>query len=116
MRVSCHKKLRRTGIEQFANRGVVIAGIASDMFDEHIGILAFESVQFTIHKSQVASITIATDSTQRTELSQSFCYLYTTDITCVPYLVAGLEVVQVLIVPIAVGVTDDSYSLHDLRF
>ena len=116
MRMSCHEELWRIGIQQLTDRGVVIAGIAANMFDEHIGLLALKTVQLTIHQSQVAPIAIATDSTQRTELSQSLSHLYTTDVACVPYLVAGFKVVQVLIVPIAVGVADDADSLHDLMF
>jgi hypothetical protein len=33
-----------------------------------------------------------------------------------PNLVAGFEVVQVLVVPITVRIADDAYSLHDLKF
>ena len=91
--MTCHKELRRIGKECRTHAEVVVARIAADMFDKHIDILTLESVQFTIHQPQVSAVAIATDSAEWTEGSQLLCHLYTTDISCVPDLVAGFEVV-----------------------
>jgi hypothetical protein len=85
------------------------------MLNQHIYILALKTVDLTIHQSQVASVAVTTDSPERTELSQPVGHLHTTDIACVPNLVAGFEIVQVLIVPVAVCIADDADSFH-LRF
>ena len=82
------------------------------MLDEHIDILHLETVQFTIHQPQVASIAITADSTERTESSQFLSHLHTTDIPCVPYLVAGFEVMEVLLVPVTMRIDQYTYFLH----
>jgi hypothetical protein len=74
------------------------------MFDKHIDILDLEAIEFTIHQSQITAITIPTDSPERAESRQTFSHLHTADITCMPYLVTRLEIVQILIVPIAVRI------------
>ena len=110
--MTSHKELRRIGKECRAYAEVVVARIAADMFDKHIDILALESVQFTIHQPQITAVAIATDSAEWTEGCQFLCHLYTTDISCVPDLVAGFEVMQVLLVPIAVRIAQYTYFLH----
>ena len=82
------------------------------MLDEHVDILALEAVQFTIHQSQVAPVAVTTDSTERTESSQLLGHFDTTYIPRMPYFVTGFEVVQVLLVPIAVRITDNTYFLQ----
>ncbi len=110
--MTSHEELRRIGKECRTYAEVVVARIAAYMFDEYIDILALESVQFTIHQPQVSAVAIATDSPERTEGSQFLCHLHTTDISCVPDLVAGFEVVQVLLIPIAVRIAQYTYFLH----
>ena len=116
MRVTSYEELWRIGKEQLPHADIVVAWIATNMFDQHIDILALETVQFAIHQSQVASVAVAADSSQGTILSQFLSHLQRADIASMPYLVAGLKVMEVLWVPVAVGVADDADSLHDLRF
>ena len=111
-----YEELGRFFTQQSPHRRVVVARIATDMLDEHIGVLAFEAIQLTIHQSQVATIAVATDGPQRSKRRQPVCHLHGADVTCMPNLVAGFEVVQVLVVPITVRIADDAYSLHDLKF
>ena len=110
--MTSHEELRRIGKECRAYAEVIIAWITADMFDEYVDILTLESVQFTIHQPQIAAVAITTDSPKRTESSQFLCYLHTTDIPCVPDLVAGFEVVQVFLIPIAVCITQNANPLH----
>ena len=67
--MASNKQLWRIGIERTNNRMVVIARIATNMFDKHIDILALKAIQFTIHQTQVSPITITTYRTKRPELS-----------------------------------------------
>ena len=111
--MTSHKQLWRIGKELRADRGIVVAGIATYVLDEHIDILALKAIQLTIHQSQVAPIAIAAYCTERTEGSQFLGHLDTTYIACMPYLIAGFKVVQVLIVPIAVGIAQYAYLLNN---
>ena len=86
------KELRRIGKKCRTHAEVVVAGIATDMFDEHIDILALKSVQFTVHQPQVSAVAVTIDSPERTKGSQFLCHLHITDIPCVPDFVAGFEV------------------------
>jgi hypothetical protein len=115
MRVAGNEELWRTGKERRADGGVVTSGVAADVLDEHVNILTLEAVQLAIHQSQVAAVAVATDSPQWPESGKPLCHFDRTDIACVPYLVAGFEVVQILLVPIAVGVADDAYAFQELR-
>ena len=86
------------------------------MFDKYIHILTLKTIHLTIHQSQVATIAITADSPKRTELRQTVGHLHTADIPRMPNLVARFEIVQVLIVPVAVCIADDADSFHlDVR-
>ena len=115
MGVSGNEELGRAGEERSADRGVVVAGIAADVLDKHVDILALEAVQLTIHEPQVAAVAVAADGAERTEGGQTLGHLHSADIACMPYLVAGFEVMKVLLVPIAMGVADDSDSFSQTR-
>ena len=112
MRMSRNEELRRIGEKRGAYAGVVVTGIASDMFDEHVGLLTLEAVQFAVHQAQVAAVAVTADSPESSEGSQFLSHLDSADVAGVPYLVAGLEIVQVFLVPIAVRVADDANSFH----
>ena len=110
--MSGDEQLWRIGKECRSHAGIVVSRITADMFDEYIDILALKTVQLMIHQSQVAPVAVAADSTERTERSKSVGYFRRPDVTGMPYLVAGFEVVQVLIIPERMRVTQYSYSLH----
>ncbi len=93
MTMTRHEQLRRIGIEHATNAVVVVARIATDVFDEHVDILYLKTIKFAIHQPQVTAVAIATNGTERSERCQFLCHLHTADITGVPYLVAGLEIV-----------------------
>jgi hypothetical protein len=83
------------------------------MLNQHIYILALKSVQLAIHQSQVSPIAVTADSAEGTECSQLLGHLNTTNIACMPNLVAGFKVMQVLIIPIAMGIAQYANSYHN---
>jgi hypothetical protein len=82
-----------------------MARITADVLDKDIDILAFEAIQLTIHQSQVTTIAITTYGTEGTKLGKSLSYFHRTYVTSMPYLVAGLEIVQIFRIPVGMGVT-----------
>ena len=110
-----YKQLRGRRINQSAHRRIVVARIAADVFDEHVDILAPEAVQLAIHQSEVAPVAVATDGTKGSKLCQPFSHFNRADVACMPNFIAGLEIMQIFVVPIGMGVTDDTYLLHELK-
>ena len=110
--MTSHEELRRISKECRSHAEVIIARITADMLDKHVDILDLETVQFTIHQPQISAVAVTTDSPERTEGRQFLRHFHITDIPCVPYLVAGFEVVQVFLIPIAVCITQNANPLH----
>ena len=110
------EELRRIGKERGAHAVVVVAGIAADMLDEHVDVLTLEAVQFPIHQPQVAAVAVATDGAQGPERRQPLGHLYGADVAGMPYLVAGLEIMQVFLVPVAMCVAQYAYLFHCFTF
>ena len=113
--MACNEQLRRQAVEQRAHRRVVVAGVAANVLDEHVDVFALEAVQFAVHEPQVAPVAVAAHGAQGSERRQFLGHLNRTDVACVPNLVAGFKVVQVLLVPVAVGVADDAYLFQNLE-
>ena len=82
---------------------VIVTRIATDMRHQHVNILALPAQPLGIYAPQVATVTVAVDSSQRAELVQAFRDLHRADVASMPYIVARLEIVQVFVVPIGVG-------------
>jgi len=99
-----NKKLWRRGIEQTAHRWVVMSGIAAYVLDEDIDILTPEAVQFMIHQAQVATVAVAADSPEGSELSQFLCHFERANISRMPDFVAGFEIMQILGIPVGMRV------------
>ena len=112
MRMTSNEKLGRIGIERAPDGSIVVPRVTADVFNQHIHILALETVQFPVHQSEVTPVAVAADSPERPEGSQFLGHLHTPDVSGVPDLVAGLEVVQVFVIPIAMGVADNANLLH----
>ena len=106
------EELRRIGVEHGADGGIVIARISADMLDEYIDILALEPVQLAEHQAEIAAVAIATDGTKRAKVDKFLGNLYRAYVAGVPYLIAGLEIMEIFLVPIRVSVTDDADFLH----
>ena len=104
MRVACNEELRRIGKKRGAHTEIIVARIATNMLNEHIDILALETVQLTIHQAKVSPVAVATYSPERTESCKFLRYLNTTDIAGMPDFIAGFKVMQILIIPVRVGI------------
>ena len=111
MRVSGDEEFGWRRIYASHNRAVVIAGISPDMLHQHIHLLAFESEHLWKHASEVSTVAVAAHSPQRTESRQAVGEFGTADVARMPYLVARLEIFQVFIIPIGVGVANNSNFL-----
>ena len=112
VRVACDEQLGRRGKECGTYARVVVAGITAYMSHQHVHILTLPSQPFGEHPTEVTAIAVATDSPQRPEGGKSLGHLSRSDVAGMPYLVAGLEVVQVLFVPIGVGIAEYSDFFH----
>ena len=85
------------------------------MLHQYIHVLAFPSERLGEDTAHVTTVDISIYGFQRTKLRQFLGHLERTDVSCVPYLVARLEVMQILLIPVGVGVADDAYPFHLLR-
>ena len=106
------EKLRRIAEYLGTYARVVIAGISAYVLHQYIHVLAFPSERLGEDTAYVTTIDISIYGFQRTELRQFLGHLERTDVPCVPYLVARLEVMQILLIPVYVGVSDAAYPLH----
>ena len=70
VRMSTDEELRWVGVDLAPYAGVIMAGIASNVFHKYGNALALPSEFLGEHLAQVASVAIAIDSTEWTELIQ----------------------------------------------
>ena len=110
--VSADEELWRTRIELTSNAGVVVPGIAADMCHQDVCSLACPAKLFGEETAEVASVAITTDGPKGTKLLQPHSKLQRTNVACMPYLVARLEVFEIAVVPISMGVAKQSDAFH----
>ena len=96
-----------------ANGCVVVAGVASDVLDEHVGSLNGEAVYLGVAQAYVSPIDVAPYGTERAESLEPLGYLERTDVARVPHLIALGKVPCVAFVPMAVGVGEEADALHN---
>ena len=87
-----------------ADGSVVIPRISADVLDEYIGTFYGKAVYLRVHDSQVATVNVSVDGTQRAESSQPFGHFQRTDVAGVPYFITMLEMLQISVVPTSVCV------------
>lgn len=101
------------GIERVRHRPVVVARIAADMLQQYVGLLTTEASPFGIAAPHVASVDIAMHGTKDgLHRLKAVRYLHRSDVSGVPDLITLAEVLFVPFVPIAMGVADDTDTLH----
>lgn len=66
--MTTYEKFGGTGIERLPNRRIISARITAYVSHQHISTLAIPPELLRIEPTQLTTITIAEDSTQRTEL------------------------------------------------
>ena len=111
--VATDEELGRTGVELVADAPIVATGISSDVRHQDVCALAVPSQFLGIHQTEVTSVAVADDSTQRTELGQPLGYFHAADVAGMPYLVALGKVFEVFRVPVGVGVGKEANAFHD---
>ena len=112
VRVTADEELRRVLEDVGTDARIVVAGVAADMFHEHLSVLAFPAEHLREDAPHVTAVDVAIDGLQWTECRQFLRHFDGADVPGVPDLVAGLEIVEVFLVPVGVGVADDAYLLH----
>ena len=112
MRVSADEELRGRGIYLSAYARVVVARVSADMLHQHLCVLTFPAQLFGIKQVYHGVVAVAMDSPERPELRKPFGHFQRADVSCVPYLVARLEIFKIFVVPICVGVAYYSDFLH----
>ena len=110
------EKPGRAFVELPADGGGIVAGIASDVRHQHIGLLAFPSELLSVQHPKVAAVAVAAYGPQGAELRQLLCDLHGADVPGVPYLVAFGKVLYVFLVPIAVRVRQHPDAFHKCSF
>ncbi len=116
MTVSADEEFGGIRVENVADAWIVFARISSYVSHQHVSSFAIPSQFFRVKASQVTSVDVAMHSSQRTEFLQFHGHFQRTDITRMPYLVTLLEVFQITVIPVCVGITKQSYSFHDSLF
>ena len=115
MAVAADEELWRTGIELMADAEVVASRVAADVGQQHVSLLATEPQHLGKHSAQLGSVAVAHYSAQCPKGGQTVGNGRATDVAGVPYLVALLEIFEVAIVPVGVGVGEDSYAFHGAK-
>lgn len=104
--MSADEERGRTHEEGAANGGVVVAGVAANVLDEHVGSLDGEAVDLWVAQADVASVDIAMYGAEGAEGFELLGYLERTDVAGMPHLIALGKVPCVAFVPMAVGVRE----------
>ena len=105
MGMATNKELWRTGEQRTAHRRVVMAWVASDMLDKHLGSLHFEAQRLRKAETKLAAIDVAINRTQGAESSQTVGHFNRPYIARMPYLVTRFKMTYVAFVPIAMCIT-----------
>ncbi len=104
VRVSADEQLGRMHQQAALYRGVILARIAAYVLHQHLRPLHTEPQRLREEPTDLLPVDIAIHRPQRPEVRQTLCHLQRTDVTGMPYLVARLKVVQVLLVPVSVRI------------
>ena len=100
--------------EGAAYRGIVVAWVSTNMFDEHVGSLNYEALGLWVSQAYITPVNIAMYRTEGTESLEAFGYLERTDIARMPHFVALGKVFGIAFVPIAMGVGEEPNAFHYL--
>ena len=112
MGMPCNEQLRSLASQNIAYGGRVFAGIAAYVGHYHVALLYPETEQLTEAQAQIAPVDIAAHRTYRTTGSQAVDNQWTSYVAGVPYLVAPGKMDEILVIPTAMCVGEDSYAFH----
>ncbi len=100
--------------ERLPNTGVVVAGIATNVLDEHIHTFTAEAEALRKFPAQVAAIYISIDSRQRTDGIELFGHFHRADVASMPDRITGRKILDITFIPIAMGVGQEAYTFHSV--
>ena len=106
VRMATDEERGRLMVKGAADGGIVVAWIASDVFDEYVCPLDGEALYLGIAQTDIAPIDIAIDGTEGAEGLKLLSHLERTYVACMPHLVALGEVPRVAFIPIAMGIRE----------
>jgi hypothetical protein len=104
--VPADEEFRRMYKECASNRRVVVARIATYMLDEYISSFDTETVYLWVAQSDISSVDVSVDSTERAEGFKLFCHFKRTYVACVPHLITFCKMLYVAFVPVTMGVRE----------
>ena len=112
MRVTGNEKLWPFTAQYLAYGGGISAWITAYVCHYHVTLLDLETEQLTEAQAQIAPVDIAAHRTYRTTGCQAVDNQWTSYVAGVPYLVAPGKMDEVLVIPTAMCVGEDSYAFH----
>lgn len=105
MAVPTDEELGWTGVELVADAPIVATRVTADVGHQHVGPFARPVQQLGEHATEVAAIAVPDYGSQGTEGGETVGELDTTDVASVPDLVTLCKILQVLIIPETMGIT-----------
>ena len=115
VRVAADEEARGPRQDAARDGGVVAAGVSADVLHQDLRAVHDEAEGLREAAPQVRPVDVAIDGAQGPEAGEAVGHLGGADVAGVPDFVARLEVPQVAVVPVAVGVREESYSCHKLQ-
>ena len=106
--VATDKQFGRIEKELLANADIITSRVATDVGHQYVCPLTGPSQFLGVKPAKVTTVTIAEDSTERTEILQTHGQLKRTDIAGMPDFVARLKIFQIAIIPIGMCVAEKS--------
>ncbi len=110
--VSGDEEVGRAHKELSANAAVVVSGVAADVFHQDVCVFATKAQGGGVEASQVSSVAVAADGAQGFEAGKPLGEFECADVAGVPYLVAFGKMLGVALVPVSVGVGEESDAFH----
>ena len=92
--------------------GAVLAGVASNVGHHHVALLDLEPEHLTVAAAYLLPVDVAVHGAHGAMAFQLVYDKLTANVAGMPYLVAVGKMDQVLVVPPAMGVRQQAYSLH----
>ena len=112
VRVARNEEVGRVGKDFRADASVVVAGVSADVFHQDVGLLHAEAQNFGEQAPHISAVDIAVNGSQRADVGQAVGHFHGADVACVPYFIALGKVFFVALVPIAMGIAEQSNSRH----
>lgn len=92
MGMSAYEYIGTVSVHQFTGSGIITSGVSAYMGHKHLHPFTFKETVQRMDKPQVVIVAVACNSYKRLETAYFFRQLHSpAEVTCMPYLVHGLE-------------------------